>query len=46
MESDCHHCGWHGEATKLNWMIRDHDPEVGGERVCPACRSSEIVLTA
>lgn len=44
MDSECRTCGWHGDANELNWMILEDDEAVGGERVCPECRDSDIVL--
>ncbi len=46
MDSECLDCGWRGDANELNWMIRENDADVGGERVCPACRTSHVVLVA
>lgn len=44
MNSECHSCGWRGDANELNWMILEHNDEVGGERVCPECRNPDIAL--
>ncbi|MFC4541906.1 hypothetical protein ACFO5R_08190 [Halosolutus amylolyticus] len=45
MNADCEHCGWHGSANELNWMLVDDDA-VGAKRVCPACRTDSIVILA
>lgn len=45
MNSECYSCGWRGDANELNWMILEDD-EVGGERVCPECRNTDVALLA
>ncbi|SDJ66571.1 hypothetical protein [Natronorubrum texcoconense] len=46
MNSECPDCGWFGDANELNWMIVEGNTGVGGERVCPDCRSSSVLLLA
>lgn len=48
MNSECRNCGWHGDADELNWMILEDDgvDGIGGARVCPECRNTDVVILA